>query len=462
MTANDPNSAGVREEARRVLREARDIARRDAGPHGEFDRVLQVSWLLCLKVLDALQQAAEIQGVDSGIRIEHPYRWRDWAAGPNGLAGVELLAFVESIDRHQSNKAPGLLPYLRNYSGDSDEILDTTIRTIFSCADNLLFSGQILREVIDCISRIELSDVTTLWAAADAYDDMLREAYHAVDSQGGFFTPRPLVRFIIQQLNPLPGERVLDLACGTAGFLTETLRNILIDDNSSLAQSYNKLRSASKFLHGSELEQLPYLLGGVNLILHGAIDTKLSREDSLTGLVPHGGALLPQEEVGYDVAVTDPPLAPNKNPTAHVKKQMPLIFWQFLEAIMCQLRHGGRAAVTIPLWVLSRPEDSGGTWTRFIGYCDLHTVVVLDEGVYQPYSAEAACVLFFKRGCPAEMTWIYNLHSRHGWARFTKTRPIEDDDFTKCSEWWPHRNETEEATRVPIEHLGRFARDVRR
>lgn len=461
MTASGPTAGVTREDVRRVLREARDIARRDAGPHGELDRALQVSWLLCLKVLDALQQLGEAQGADSGVGIEFPYRWRDWAARSDGRTGAELLSFVESTYLHQSNQVPGLLPYLHNYSTGSGRVLDSTIRVIFSCADNLLFSGQILREVVDCIEQVELGNVTQLWAAADAYDEMLREAYYAVDSQGGFFTPRPLVRFITQRLSPQLGERILDPACGTAGFLTEALRLMCNSAEISLSRSRNEIRHASRFLHGTEVARQPYLLGSINLVLHGALDARLNRDDSLADSICDGEAPLLQKEDAYEVIVSDPPLPSAKSPVSRTERQMPSISWRFLETIMRRLRPSGRAAMTIPLWVFQRPEDSAGTWRKFIHECDLHTVVVLDEGVYQPYSAEAACVFFFTRAGPTQETWIYRLHSQHGWPRFTKTRPIEDSDFTKCSEWWMQRSETHEATRLPVEDLSLLAREIR-
>ena len=216
-----------------IIKSARKIMRKDKGLNGDLDRLPMLTWIMFLKFLDDLerieQERAELAGQDYRPLIEPPYRWRDWAAGADGISGPDLLAFLtaEQTTRPDGTPGPGLFTYLQSLRGDNvqGERRDV-IATVFQRFTNRMESGYLLRDVINLVDSIHFDSSDEIHTLGRLYETLLREMRDAAGDSGEFYTPRPVVRFMVAVTDPQLGETVLDPACGTGGFLTETFRHL--------------------------------------------------------------------------------------------------------------------------------------------------------------------------------------------------------------------------------------------
>jgi type I restriction enzyme M protein len=253
-----------RTELSTIIKRARDIMRKDAGLNGDLDRIPQFSWLLFLKALDAREDVRQVTESDRYRPIiEMPYRWRDWAAPVDRkrrVTGQDLQDFVNSK----------LLPHLRKQTGTRE--LDV-IGTIFRDVQNRMLSGHLLRELIDKIDEIDFHAADDVHTMAHSYESMLQEMRDSAGDAGEFYTPRPVIRFMVRMADPQPDDEILDPACGTGGFLVEIYQHIRSQHRGRISAS--QLRRLESNLRGIDKKPLPYLLGTMNLLLHG-IDRRSS------------------------------------------------------------------------------------------------------------------------------------------------------------------------------------------
>jgi type I restriction enzyme M protein len=199
-----------------VIKSARDAMRKDAGLNGDLDRIPQLAWLLFLKAFDGMEQNREVTERNFRPAIDAPYRWRDWAEDPNGPTGEALLKFVNAR----------LLPYLRSLTGTGAHDPRDVLAAVFKETNNRMLSGYLLRDVVNKVNEINFASSDDIHTMAHLYESMLREMRDAAGDSGEFYTPRPVIRFITQQVDPKLGEIVLDPACGTGGFLVEALEHL--------------------------------------------------------------------------------------------------------------------------------------------------------------------------------------------------------------------------------------------
>src|SRR4051812_12546093 len=274
-----------------TIKSVRDLLRKDAGLSGEADRLPQLALLLFLKFVDDHELAREEEAGDRHVPIiEPPYRWRDWAGTgfmKDALKGDELIEFVNLK----------LIPYLRDLSDPGERGLRTIIGEIFQGNFNRVRSGAILREVIDKLSAINFNASDDIHTVSHFYETMLREMRDAAGDSGEFYTPRPLVRLIIDRLDPKLGETVLDPACGTGGFLAETY-----DHLKDQARDPEQRLNLQESIQGIEKKPMPYLLGVTNLLLHGIEVPRLREANALTTNVKQI-----RDEERVEVVATNPP-----------------------------------------------------------------------------------------------------------------------------------------------------------
>ena len=236
-----------------AIKTARDIMRKDAGLSGETDRIPQLAWLMFLKAFDDLEKKREIQEPDYRPAIEEPYRWRDWAADPiEGRTGEDLLEFVNA----------DLLPYLRGLAGAKARDPRDVLAQVFKETYNRMLSGYLLRDVADKVSEVNFTSSDDIHTMAHLYESMLREMRDAAGDSGEFYTPRPLIRFMAQQVDPRISETVLDPAVGTGGFLVEALEHMRpqvksVEDLHSLEESLMGYRKEATSLPASDDEPAP-------------------------------------------------------------------------------------------------------------------------------------------------------------------------------------------------------------
>jgi type I restriction enzyme M protein len=415
-----------------AIKSARDAMRKDAGLNGDLDRIPQLAWLLFLRAFDGLEQSREV--TDSKFRpaIEYPYRWRDWAADPNGPTGDSLLKFVND----------DLLPYLRGLVGTSTQDPRDVLAAVFKETHNRMLSGYLLRDVVNKVNGINFASSDDIHTMAHLYESMLREVRDAAGDSGEFYTPRPIIRFIVQQVDPRLGEVLLDPACGTGGFLVEALEHLV-----PKVQTAQQRRGLYSNLRGIEKKPLPFLLGMMNLVLHGVGQPNITRGNALATPITQLG-----KAQRVDVVLTNPPFGGAEEASIQANfpagKQTSETVWLFLQLVMRILRDGGRCGIVVPNSVLF----SGGIGARIkeqlLSECDLHTVVRLPNGAFEPYTAIPTNILFFNKTGPTKDIWFYEMPPPDGRKRYSKTRPMRFDEFTAIGEWWTTRTETERSWRV--------------
>ena len=378
-----------------LLKSARDIMRKDKGLNGDLDRLPLLTWVMFLKFLDDLEVRREDEAKMEGKRfraaIEPPYRWRDWAARPDGITGDDLLTFVnaEECTRPDGTRGPGLFAYLRALtSRDGDDRRDV-IATVFRGVDNRMRSGYLLRDVIDRVNGIHFQSAEELHTLGSLYESLLREMRDAAGDSGEFYTPRAVVRFMVTVTDPRLGETVLDPATGTGGFLVEAFTHLAeqvhtVEDRRTLQE---------RSILGVEPKPLPYLLAQMNLLLHGLDAPRIDPGNALRHRLTEIG-----ERDRVDVILTNPPFGGEEErgiqgnfPEDRQTSETALLF---LQLIMRKLRRGttpagrpARAAVVVPNGTLFGDGVCARIKRELLTEFDLHTIVRLPNGVFAPYTS---------------------------------------------------------------------------
>lgn len=444
-----------------IVKSARDIMRKDKGLSGDLDRLPVLTWIMFLKFLDDMEQVrqaeAEIEKGTFRPAIESPYRWQDWAAADDGISGDALISFVnnERATRPDGSEGPGLFAYLRGLEGVDGGDRRDVIATVFRGTVNRMINGYLLRDVVNKVDGIHFTSSDEIHTLGALYETMLREMRDAAGDSGEFYTPRPVVRFMVQAVDPQIGETVLDPACGTGGFLVEAFLHMLgsaktVADRAMLAQT----------ILGGEAKPLPYLLSQMNLLLHGVENPRISPGNSLSVRLAEIG-----ERDRVDVVLTNPPFGGEEErgiqdnfPPDRRTSETALLF---LQLIMRKLRRhkrqgyeSARAGVVVPNGTLFGDGVAARIKHELLTEFNLHTIVRLPTGVFAPYTGIPTNLLFFERtGRPTEDVWYYELPAPEGRKQYTKTAPIRFEDFAPCLSWWGSRSETEQAWRVPAQAL---------
>lgn len=446
-----------RQRLQSAIKTARNKLRQDAGLSGDTDRVPQLTWLLFLKALDDFELGREEEQGDAyETVIEAPFRWRDWAgvtSTAERMTGDELLDFVNGR----------LLPYLRERAGTAERDLRTLVGMVFQGVDNRIRSGYILREVVDLLGQINFNASDDIHTVSFIYESILREMRDAAGDAGEFYTPRPVVRFIVDRLNPKLGERVLDPACGTCGFLVEAWEHMKGE-----ARTPEARRQLEQSVMGTEKKPLPYLLGVTNLLLHGVEYPNVVERNPLSTNLRNI-----QDDDRVDVILINPPFGGeeepgilNNFPQGMRTSETSLLFLQYIMATL--KRPGGRAGIVLPNGFLSGKGVSAEVKKELLDRFNLHTIVRLPNGVFEPYTPIPTNLLFFdacdseaKEACTCEV-WYYELPLPEGRKKYTKTNPLQWEEFAGCRTWWGNREENDHAWRVSVQEIAADAYNLDR
>lgn len=440
-----------------LIGSARKILRKDKGLNGDVDRLPLLTWVMFLKFLDDLEvvheQEAELDGKPYHPIIEAPYRWRDWAAREDGLTGDELLAFINQDECHRpdGSRGPGLFAYLRGLAGRGEKGSQReVIANVFKGVQNRMVSGYLLRDIINKINGIHFNSSEEIHTLSHLYESMLREMRDAAGDAGEFYTPRPVVRFMVQVMNPRLGETVLDPACGTGGFLVEAYDHL----NRQVTNPDQRRILQRDTLFGQEAKPLPYMLAQMNLLLHGLEAPQIAYGNTLERRVTEIG-----HDERVDVILTNPPFGGEEE--AGIKANFPANMQTaetallFLQYIMRKLRYaghgaeqGGRAAVVVPNGTLFGDGVCAVIKEELLKEFKLHTIVRLPQGVFAPYTDIPANLLFFQRGGPTDEIWYYELPQPEGRKKYSKTAPLPFEAFQPVLDWWNQRQEGPQAWRV--------------
>ena len=443
-----------------VVKTCRDIMRKDKGLNGDLDRLPMLIWIMFLKFLDDMERLREQEASLGNERfravIAAPYRWRDWAAQDDGITGPELIAFInqEKATRPDGKEGPGLFTYLRSLESPEGRGRQEVVANVFRGISNRMESGYLLRDVLNKVDAIHFDSSEEIHTLSRLYESMLREMRDAAGDSGEFYTPRPVVQFVVEVMNPQLGETVLDPACGTGGFLVESFTHMSKQCNTTKDRQLLHTKS----IYGKEAKPLPYLLCEMNLLLHGMESPQIGYENSLAVKVTEIG-----DRDRVDLILTNPPFGGEEE--ASIKSGFPQDMQTsetallFLQLIMRKLRRpkgdtpGGRAAVVVPDGLLFGDGVSARIKEELMKKYRLHTVVRLPNGVFTPYTPIPTNLLFFDASGPTDVVWFYKLSPPGGRKHYTKTKPLTYPDFTEVLQWWKRRRASESAWKLSFKQL---------
>ncbi len=404
-----------------------DVLRKEAGCTTELDYTEQTSWLLFLKYLDGLEQdksdEAKLDGKKYSFILEKSYRWEAWAApkGKNGkldhntaLTGDDLRDFVNGK----------LFPYLHGFKqkASGPNTIEYKIGEIFGEIKNKIQSGYNLREIIDHIDELRFRSQTEKHELSHLYEAKIRNMGNAGRNGGEYYTPRPLIRAIVKVVKPRVGERIYDGACGSAGFLCESF-DYLKSQGNLTTKDLTTLQSRT--FYGKEKKSLAYVIGIMNMILHGIEAPNIIHTNTLSDNVADI-----QERDRYEVVLANPPFGGHER--KEVQQNFPIrtgeTAFLFLQHFIKILKAGGRGGIVIKNTFLSNNDNASVSLRRqLLETCSLHTVLDCPGGTFQGAGVKTV-VLFFDKGAPTRKIWFYQLDPGRN---LGKTNPLNDDDLAE-------------------------------
>jgi len=429
---------------RTLVKSIQDIMRQDTGVDGDAQRISQLCWMFFLKIIDDQDQELELLQSDYRSPIPPQYQWRNWAANPEGITGEELLAFINA----------DLFPALKNLPtsslpGDRRRV----VKDVFEDAYNYMKSGQLMRQVINKINAVDFNNLSERQHFGDIYEQILNDLQSAGNA-GEYYTPRAVTAFMVDRIDPHPGETLLDPACGTGGFLTCSIRHMR--DRYVKRPEDEKAMQAG--LRGVEKKQLPHMLCVTNMLLHGLEDAGFVRHDNT----------LARPYISYtqsdrvDIVLTNPPFGGREEDG--IESNFPTHFRTretadlFLALIIRLLKPGGRAAVVLPDGTLFGEGIKTRLKEHLMEECNLHTIVRLPNSVFRPYASIGTNLLFFEKGVPTKDIWFYEHRVPEGQKAYSMTKPIRLEHLQACMDWWggkdrKGREEGPQAWRVSAEDI---------
>lgn len=426
-----------------------DQLRKDAGCSSELDYVEQTSWILFLKYLDDLEKekklSADLMGKTYQPIIDPQYQWEAWAAPRNGngkidhnkaLTGPDLTDFVNLQ----------LFPYLKAFKSraENPNTIEYKIGEIFSELRNKVQSGYNLREVISLVDELRFQSQSEKHEMSHLYEEKIRKMGNAGRNGGEYYTPRPLIRTIVKVVKPRVGEKIYDGAVGSAGFLVEAF-NYLKNSRKLTTSDIETLQTRT--FYGKEKKSLAYIIGIMNMILHGIEAPNILHVNTLAENIADL-----QDKDRYDVVLANPPFGGKER--KEVQHNFPIktseTAFLFLQHFIKILKPGGRAGVVIKNTFLSNTDNAAISLRKeLLSSCNLHTVLDLPGGVFTGAGVKTV-VLFFEKGAPTEKIWYYQLNLERN---LGKTNPLNEDDLAEFVELQKTKADSENSWTIDIKEI---------
>lgn len=403
------------------IKAIRDIMRKDTGVDGDAQRISQMVWMLFMKIFSDKEEEWEITIDEYESPIDDRFKWDAWAADDEGLTGDQLMNFINNE----------LFPALKE--------LDITIspqakiiRSVFEDTYNYMKNGTLFRQVINEINKIDFNNTKERHLFNDIYETILKELQSA-GSSGEYYTPRAVTQFMVDITNPQLGESILDPACGTGGFLTCSIEHL-----KEQVHTPEEREVFQKSINGVEKKPLPHLLCTTNLMLHGFDVPAVKRDNLLSKPYSDWGS-----NDFIDVVLTNPPFGgveedgteTNFPQKFRTKETADL----FLALIVRLLKDGGCCAVVLPDGTLFGEGVKTRIKEELLERCNLHTIVRLPNGVFNPYTGIKTNLLFFEKGTPTKDIWYFEHPYPKGVKSYNKGKPINIKEFDREKAWWTDR-----------------------
>ncbi len=423
-----------------ILDSIRKIMWTDTGLNGDAQRIEQLGWMLFFKIFSDKDKELELMDDHYVSPIPAELHWDAWAGDDEGITGDELQSFVDN-KLFKELKDIQLVP--------SEEVKykrALILREVFEGNNNYMKSGTNIRKVLNKLNEIDFNTTKDKHAFGELYETILKELQSAGKS-GEFYTPRAITRFITEMINPQLGEKILDPACGTGGYLTAAIEHL-----KTQANSVEERQSIAQNIIGWEYKPLPYLLATTNLILHDMEVPNITFRDSLDQPLSNYteknrvNAILANPPFGGIVANNNENNFPQNFRT---KESADL----FLILMIHLLKQGGRAGIVLPDGSLTGEGVKQRVRQKLLEDCNLHTIIRLPNSVFQPYATVATNLLFFTKGAPTQEVWYYEHRLPEGQKAYSKTKPIQEKEFAPIKKWWNDRKESDICWKVSIEEI---------
>lgn len=406
-----------------LIKTIQDIMRKDVGVDGDAQRISQIVWLLFLKIFDDREQEWELTVKDYKSPLQSRFQWSNWAKNPEGMTGEELIDFV-------NNDLFPSLKKLATTAGVSPR--GKVIGAVFEDAYNYMKSGTLLRQVINCIeSDVDFNSSSDRHLFNDIYEKILADLQSAGNA-GEYYTPRAVTQFMVYVLDPKLGEKVLDPACGTGGFLVNTIEHLKAQVKNSEDQ-----KTLQATVQGVEKKPLPHMLAMTNVMLHGIdVPSNIRHDNTLSRPLRDYS---PKDRV--DMIVTNPPFGgmeedgiENNFPRKYQTRETADLF---MALIMYLLKHDtGRAAVVLPDGFLFGEGVKTNLKRELLEEFNLHTIVRLPKGVFSPYTSINTNILFFEKGEPTKEVWFFEHPYPEGYKSYSRSKPLTIQEFEREKKWW--------------------------
>ena len=406
---------------RNTVKSIQNVMRQDTGVDGDAQRISQLCWMFFLKIIDDQDQELELLDAKYRSPIPKRFRWRVWAADPEGITGEALMTFVNNE----------LFPALKELAAAGAGDRRRVVKDVFEDAYNYMKSGQLMRQVINKINEVDFNNLAERQHFGDIYEQILNDLQSAGNA-GEYYTPRAVTAFMTDLIDPRPGEVLLDPACGTGGFLTSAIRQM----RHRYVKTVEDEQRMQEGLRAVEKKQLPHMLCVTNMLLHNIHDPSFVRHDNT----------LARPYISYtasdrvDVVLTNPPFGGREEDG--IESNFPKQFQTretadlFLALIIRLLRPGGRAAVVLPDGSLFGEGVKTRLKEHLIEECNLHTIVRLPNSVFKPYASIGTNLLFFEKGEPTRDIWFYEHQVIEGQKAYSMTKPIRVEYLKPCVDWW--------------------------
>lgn len=432
-----------------------NILHTDSGCGTELDYVEQTSWILFLKYLDDLEETRNTESKLAGKEYEYilkpEFRWDAWACPKTkdgkidhnkALTGDDLREFVNTE----------LFPYLKKFRAEDPNTVEYKIGEIFSELKNRLASGYKLRDILNIVDEMHFRLYEEKHELSHLYEAKIAKMGNAGRNGGEYYTPRPLIKTIVKVVDPKIGETIYDGACGSAGFLVEAF-NYLTQDKTKLSSSQMDILQTKTF-HGKEIKSLAYIIGIMNMILHGVEAPNIRHMNTLSENINDF-----QEKDRFDVILANPPFGAGIG--REIQQNFPIKTGEtallFLQHFIKILRAGGRAGIVIKNTFLSNTDNASVSLRKLLlETCNLHTVLDLPSGAFQGAGVKTV-VLFFEKGSPTKKTWFYQLNLDRN---LGKTNALNEKDLAEFVEFQKDKLDSENSWSIDMADVNQKTFDL--
>jgi len=433
-----------------VISSIRNIMRQDRGISGDAQRLEQLGWMLFLKIMDDKDQELEVIKDNYVSVIPEKFQWRNWATNPEGITGDELINFIDSNEL--TNK--GLFLSLREIKSSTNPKRAMIVKEVFDGTNNYMKSGYEMRKVINKLNEIDFTKSEDKHVFGNIYESILQELRDA-GNKGEYYTPRAVTQLMTMMTDPKLGEKILDPAAGTGGFLTAAIDHVrvayvkTVDDEALLQNS----------ITGWELKPVAYVLGLTNLILH-EIDVpdyhyidSLKKEYNTIGKKDQVDVILANPPFGASIADG---VETNFPATYRCKESADL----FVILMLQLLKPTGRCAIVLPDGSITGDGIKARIREKLLTDCNLHTIIRLPQSTFFPATVSTN-LLFFEKGSPTNDIWYYEHKLPEGQKSYSKTKPIQFEEFQPIIDWWANRIENNNCWKVNVSELNNWDLDIK-